>query len=42
VEKARIMRPVDEFLAMLEARTEREIVKASQRAESLNAATTLL
>ncbi len=42
VEKARIMRPVDEFLAMLEARTEREIVRASQRAESLNAATTLL
>ncbi|BEV15805.1 methyl-accepting chemotaxis protein [Herbaspirillum sp. DW155] len=42
VEKARIMRPMDEFLLMLERRTEREIAQASQRTESLNAMINLL
>ena len=42
VEKARIMRPIDEFLTMMETRTEQEIAQASQRAESLSALTTFV
>ncbi|RAM62802.1 methyl-accepting chemotaxis protein [Herbaspirillum rubrisubalbicans] len=42
LEKARIMRPVDDFLAMLEARTTYEIAQAQQRADRLNLLTYVL